>query len=215
MAGNSVGRPAPRIPDPGSRIRHPPGTRGPVPGTRSLAQAWAIDSSHGVPGTGTRDRRGQRDFDARDHGDDDEGQHAARGAALGAINTKRGAGAWRPSYPAARRRRARFGALDADERLRSGAANARNRARDVSRERRDTSLNLLRRFSSRTWSRTRGIPSSAGTHGIRTTAREAASRADRRGTDPTPHGRRPPPPARVPPGRRSARCRGGRRTPLS
>jgi hypothetical protein len=39
-------------------------TPSPVPGTGSLAQAWTIDSSHRVPGTDTRDRRGQRSFNA-------------------------------------------------------------------------------------------------------------------------------------------------------
>jgi len=36
----------------------------PVPGTRSNVQAWTVDSSHGVPGTDTRDRRGQSGFEA-------------------------------------------------------------------------------------------------------------------------------------------------------
>ena len=35
-----------------------------MPGTRSDVQAWTVDPSHGVPGTDTRDRRGQRGFDA-------------------------------------------------------------------------------------------------------------------------------------------------------
>jgi hypothetical protein len=72
-----------------------------------------------------------RSHRSRDHGDDDEGEHAARGAALGAIYTK---GGWDvgTALPGARRRRARCGAADLDERLRSERIDATYRARSVS-----------------------------------------------------------------------------------
>jgi hypothetical protein len=64
-------------------------------------------------------------------------QGAARGAALGAMNSWEMVGAASSPHPGARRRRSRVGAAGIDECSHSEMHDATNRGRGVSRERRD------------------------------------------------------------------------------